>query len=156
MDVGAFQDHPFNARAIKLSVRTRRYENLCSVRKELRGATLVRLDMRGFVAYDTVIAAAHGRQRERVRSRPVKDKIDVAIRLKDLANPIARPRGMDILSVGRTTSIARINEGSQRFGTKPCRIVAGKVVTGFHAADTLREFWMRQAVDTLPCLLGNR
>ena len=63
----------------------------------------------------------------------IKNEIDVAIRFEDLANHVGRARRVNIISMGWTSSFARLDEDRQRFKAKLGRIVAGKIVTQLHS-----------------------
>ncbi len=123
--------------AIEFPVRPRRYKNLGAIRKEFRSAALVGFNMRGLMAYHTVIAAAHGSQGERVRGRSIKDKIDVTIDFEDFANHVGRACGVSIFTIGGTTTFAHLEKRCQRFRAEPGGIVAGKIITQVHSGGIL-------------------
>ena len=132
VDVRAPQDHAFDSGEVEFAIWPRRHQDLCSIGKELGCAALIRLDMRGLVTNNAMVAPTHRSQRERVGGRSIEDKIDITIGLEDLTNHVGRAGGMTILSVRGTATFIRVSKRLERFGTKPSRIVAGKVVSLVH------------------------
>src|SRR5690242_3039389 len=77
---------------------------------------------------DAVKRLTHLGQRERVSGRAVENKIDRAIRFKNLPNAVINFRGDLVLTIGGGGSFICFRQSRECFRTHPGGIVAGKLI----------------------------
>src|SRR6267378_6289644 len=118
---------------IELSVLSSRRNELRATREKLARAAFVVLDVRVLVTEHAVKWLAELRHSERVRSRAVKCKINIAIRLEQFPHPVARSFCPFIITIGGDRLISvRLLEGGPGFWTKCRCIIAGELIARFY------------------------
>jgi len=83
--------------------------------------------MGGFVAKDAVIRMAAGGERKRIGGGAIKDKEDLAMRLKHVTQQVGSATCPRIIAVTTGVAVVGFLEGGPRFGADAGIIVAGEL-----------------------------